>query len=384
MPYITIPVKPKYYQYNFEDILYGVSERKFRVMETNRDTKDTKTTWRKKVPDQLTEAYPVYRTFVKPLQEFCKKYSDLFSSDTKHLYRHFTIPKRSGKPRPIDAPIDSFMEVLRELKDIFEKNLFASYHTAAFAYVRGRCSKTAVMRHQANKSKWRLSLDFHNFFGSTTMDFLLKQLGYIYPFSEILQVPQWRDYLIKPLSLCFLNGGLPQGTPTSPMLTNIMMIPIDHAISRYAREHKPHLVYTRYADDIALSSDRRFDEKSVTNDIKDILSKAEAPFSLNDEKTRYGSSAGRNWMLGLMLNKDNEITVGHKKKKMFSHMLLGFLTSYKDGSPWSVEDTRELAGIYSYYKSVQDKVFSDMVEKYSTKFGVDFNLAVKKILRGEV
>ena len=69
MPYITIPVKPKYYQYNFEDILYGVSERKFRAMETNRDTKDTKTTWRKKVPDQLTEAYPVYRTLVKPLQE---------------------------------------------------------------------------------------------------------------------------------------------------------------------------------------------------------------------------------------------------------------------------------------------------------------------------
>ena len=94
------------------------------------------------------------------------------------------------------------------------------------------------------------------------------------------------------------NGRLPQGSPISPLITNIMMIPIDLEIAKWCREQKPHLVYTRYADDILISSEFNFKWHEVQLKLIEILKKFETPFSLNAEKTRYGSSAGRNWKSG--------------------------------------------------------------------------------------
>ena len=95
----------------------------------------------------------------------------------------------------------------------------------------------ALKRHQRNNSRWFLKLDFSNFFGSTTHEFVLRQLSSIFPYSEIVKSERGREALSKALSLCFLNGVLPQGTPFSPTITNIMMIPIDHAIAKMCREH---------------------------------------------------------------------------------------------------------------------------------------------------
>ena len=111
------------------------------------------------------------------------------------------------------------------------------------------------------------------------------------------------------------------------------MIPIDHYIAKTAREMTPHLVYTRYADDIILSSDLAFNWREVQDTIVDIVAnKFHAPFSLNTAKTRYGSSAGRNWNLGVMLNSDNQITIGHSKKKVFKAMLFSFMNDEKNGN----------------------------------------------------
>jgi single-stranded DNA-binding protein len=74
------------------------------------------------------------------------------------------------------------------------------------------------------------------------------------------------------------------------------------------------------------------DKDNVTRDI------AYAPFSINPEKTRYGSAAERNWNLGLMLNNDNQITIGHKRKKEFKAMLDNYIRNRKSGSGWERHD----------------------------------------------
>ena len=191
----------------------------------------------------------------------------------------------------------------------------------------------------------------------------------------------YKEALETALSLCFLNGGLPQGTPTSPMLTNMMMIPIDHAIAKMCREYSPHLCYTRYADDMTISSQFSFHWTDVQNKITDIFNKFSAPFTLNAEKTRYGSSAGRNWNLGVMLNKDNEITIGHEKKKVFKAMIFQFMTDDAKGVAWEVEDVQHFLGLAAYYQSVEGEEIDKIINKYSNKFQKDVLATAKALLR---
>jgi uncharacterized protein YfiM (DUF2279 family) len=270
------------------------------------------------------------------------------------------------------------MCALRELKMLFEHHMFALYHTTAFAYVRGRSTIDALKRHQRNKSKWFLKLDFANFFGSTTPGFVLDMLSQIFPFSEIVKRRDGRDELTKALSLCFLNDGLPQGTPISPFITNVMMLAIDHKISNTLRSFdNRRFVYTRYADDLLISCKVAFDKDSVQQFVTQTLSEFNAPFTIKPEKTRYGSAAGRNWNLGLMLNNNNQITIGHKRKKEFKAMLDNYIRGRKSGTGWSRNDIQVLSGLISYYRMVEKDYIDYLLRQYSDKHGADIIRCIK-------
>ena len=103
---------------------------------------------------------------------------------------------------------------------------------------------------------------------------------------------------------------------TFHIITNIMMIAIDHKISNKLHNFdNKRFVYTRYADDLLISCKLDFDKNKIEQFIGDILTEFNAPFSLKKEKTRYGSSSGRNWNLGIMLNKDIKSQSGINAKK---------------------------------------------------------------------
>jgi hypothetical protein len=135
-----------------------------------------------------------------------------------------------------------------------------------------------------------LKIDFSNFFGSTTKDFAMKQLQNIFPMSEIMRWDEGREAVSKALDLAFLHGGLPQGTPISPMLTNIIMIPIDFQLSRMLNTSSPHMVYTRYADDILISSRYDFKYTDIIDKIKNALKSFDAPFIIKPEKRDMGQA----------------------------------------------------------------------------------------------
>ena len=270
------------------------------------------------------------------------------------------------------------MNALRELKTLFETHMFALYHTTAFAYIRGRSTIDAIKRHQRNESKWFLKLDFSNFFGNTTPKFVLDMMSMIFPFSEIVKRPAGKAELEKALSLCFLNNGLPQGTPISPFITNVMMIPVDHKISNTMRNFDDRrFVYTRYADDLLISCKINFNKDSVQQFVIDTLTEFKAPFSIKQEKTRYGSAAGRNWNLGVMLNKDNQITVGHKRKKEFKAMLDNYVRDRKAGNGWDRHDIQVLGGLISYYRMVEKDYINYLLQQYSEKHGADIERCIK-------
>lgn len=381
MPYITIKRFPKARQLTFDDIMNGFDPSMFDV----KDTYDT-TTWLTRDVSFKVLSKMDFRAMYEAIQAFNEKYADLIATeDKKTLYYSFKIPKRTGGLRQIDAPEAPLMAALCELKNILEDQFKFTYHTSAFAYVRGRCTVDAVKRHQKNNSRWILKTDLSKFFPHTTPDFMFKMLYQTFPLSSYITYDYgYREAFEKAMSLCFLNGGLPQGTPTSPMLTNQMMIPIDHAISKMCHEHTPHLCYTRYADDMDISSEYDFRWAEVVGKVSEILQNFDAPFSFNKEKTHYGSTSGRNWMLGVMLNKDGNITVGHENKKTFKAMLFAFGHAAKNGTPWNVEDTQHLQGLMSYYKMVEGALIDQIVQKYSEKFGFNLVDTMKAIIKGEV
>jgi len=317
------------------------------------------------------------------LREFNEKHAALSSADRKSLYNSFKIPKRSGGLQPIDAPKEELMGALRQLRFIFEIKFFALYHTSAFAYIRGRCTIDAIKKHQQMESRWFAKLDFSNFFGTTTQEFVLSQLAMIFPFSEVMKHEEGKTQLTQAISLCFLDGKLPQGTPISPMLTNLMMIPIDHKISNTLRNfNKQQYVYTRYADDMTVSSKYDFEKNDITDFVMQVLREYSSPHKLNPEKTRYGSSAGSNWNLGVMLNKDNQITVGHRRLKQYKAMIHNFCRDHLNGVQWEKSDVQELNGLTSYYKMVEKAYIEHILDAYSTKFNINVRGVIKEKLRG--
>lgn len=311
------------------------------------------------------------------------------------LYYSFFIPKHSGGLRRIDAPSEDLKSIQSLLKAMFETFMSGNtYHTSAFAYMPGRCATDVGRKMQQNKCRWILKTDFSDFFGSITLDFAMQQLAHIYPFCEYIALD--RDAVRNCLKFCFLNGKLPQGTPISPLLTNILMIPLDFQIStalyNYAtdittfdkadEEQNFRLIYTRYADDINIGAHRGFDPKPVLDYIKKIIREENAPFIIKPEKTRYCSNAGQNWILGVMLNQDNQITVGHKRKKQIKAMLSNFAMDYRNGKAWDPSDIHQVLGNISYLDSIEKDYSKQLVGNLNSKFEMDILQTMKNVAYG--
>ena len=393
MPYITTKREAQHKQLSFEELLAGpVPDNAFSGSQSS-------ATWTYHVREPRPEflARFALQGAINALTVFNQRHAELREKPRGELYDSFRIPKKSGGLRQIDAPREELMIALRELKWIFEKQCFALYHTNAYAYIPGRCTLDAVKCHQRNGSNWFCKLDFANFFGKTTPEFVQRMLTDIFPFSEICKREDGRRELEKALDLCFLAGtdphnpqaqGLPQGTPISPLLTNLMMIPIDHALTKRFREYqkldirtqelvRQPMVYTRYADDLLISCRQGFSANEAQRIVGEVLAFFHAPFAIKLEKTRYGSRSGSNWNLGVVLNKDNEITIGHQKKKHFHAMLNNYILDRRNGTAWPLEDVMAFNGLISYYKMVEKAVIEGIITHYNQKYGVNTIAMIK-------
>lgn len=378
MVYITVMQSPIYHQMTLEEFLFQNFQAQT-ILNTN--VSNTRTYAYETVSEHFTSRIDT-DALIRKLVRFNDQTEALRAQERSTLYETFHIPKKSGGLRRIDAPKPELMNALRNLKTIFEEDFHALYHTSAFAYVKNRCTVDAVKRHQKNNSKWFGKLDLHDFFGSTTLDYVIKMFSMVFPFSEIVKFPNGEAELRKALDLAFLNGGLPQGTPLSPLITNVMMIPVDYKLANAFRDFdKQRFIYTRHADDFIISSKVDFDVHRVEKLVVDTLHEFGAPFTINESKTRYGSSAGRNWNLGVMLNKDNEITVGHKKKRQFQSMLYNYITDKRKGISWPREDVQTMQGLHSYYRMVEPETIDVIVKHTNEKMETDVLRLIKDDLR---
>ena len=308
MYYITAMQHRRPKQITIEDILFG-EEDPYNAYENETESSSTATVTKSfpTISDEIRSKVNV-DAIIGWLKRFNESNADLFETNRKDLYTSWMIPKATGGFRQIDAPCPKLQNQLQRLAIFLKEDCGVLYHTSAFAYINGRSIVDNVQKHVG--SNWFLKTDFSGFFPSTTLDFTMKMMKIIFPLSEVCRTETGFNELKKALSLGFLNGGLPQGTCLSPVLTNMIMIPIDHKL--FNTLTKRAIVYTRYADDIHISAREMFPYQKVVAFIEETLKEFEASYVIKPEKTHYGNLNGKNWMLGLMLTRDHKITVVYK------------------------------------------------------------------------
>jgi len=290
-------------------------------------------------------------------------------------YDTFKIPKATGGFREINAPRYILKIYMREVKGALE-HLGVLPHDSAYAYIKNRDCKKAVQRHQEHNANWFLKIDISKFFNNCKPDFIKRQLKQIYPFT-LLPNEVYNEFVDALCRLACLNDELPQGTPLSPLITNWIMIPIDYQINKllYSLD-EGFYTYTRYADDMLISSIKKFDANEIVNLIKALLLEQQTPFTIKDEKTRFGSKAGRNWNLGIMYNKDNKLTIGYRRKRRIKTMLFQFYMGQRD-----YEYVLELNGELAYLKNIEPDYYTGLINSMTNKYQYDFIQNIKIILK---
>lgn len=297
-----------------------------------------------------------YKTILYTIALHMRPYAN---ADLKTLYTTFKIPKASGGYRTINAPIEHFKNTLKTITH-YLKQLNILEHDAAYAYVTERNPLNAMQQHQNNQSKYFLKIDFKDFFGTCKKDFVYQQLTQLFPITHLINSEECATIVNNLTEIACLNGALPQGSPLSPYLTNLIMVPIDYAIVNSLPNT---FIYTRYADDMLISCKEPFDPEWVLKRINHIISNT--PLKINKDKTRYGSNAGRNWNLGLMYNKECNITIGYKQKQTFKAILHSLIKGTPEQTP------AQIKGLISYYRSIEPDYINYIIHKYETKYNTN-------------
>lgn len=255
-------------------------------------------------------------------------------------YRAFHIRKRStyrGRKqyRLICVPEPA---LLRAQTWITQRILaFGTPHAASVAYSKGSSVLRAAEGHCG--CRWLIKVDLRSFFESISeisvyrvfrglgyqalLSFELARLCTRTVESRARSSERWRAnadrYNIEAYRSTYL-GHLPQGAPTSPMLSNLAVRELDHSIQEIAANFG--LRYSRYADDIILSTQRDEFDRDRAKRVVHLVYGAIARFGLtpNRTKTSIRGPGARKLVLGLLVDGDVPRLPREFKSKMRMHL----------------------------------------------------------------
>ncbi|MDE7359279.1 MAG: reverse transcriptase family protein, partial [Lachnospiraceae bacterium] len=233
----------------------------------------------------------------------------LYAVRPDNMYTQFVIKKKNGDDRYINAPDEKLRNIQRKLANIL--NCVYKVKPAAHGFAVDKNIITNAKNHV--RRKYVFNMDLENFFDQIhfgRVRGMLMNPPYSIGSEAALVIAQIACY----------KGKLPQGAPSSPILTNMICAPLDTQFTRLAREYN--LCYSRYADDITFSSNKNvFPQEIVYTDLKgvhlgkeiqDILTKNS--FSANQRKTRIFDSHRRQEVTGLVVNRIVNIRRSYVKK----------------------------------------------------------------------
>ena len=245
----------------------------------------------------------------------------------KYVYP-FVIKEKNGKERSIITynKFGNYGPSLRvaheKITDAFRNNFYIR-NSHSFAYHENVRCLDALTSHL--KSSLFIKLDIHHFFESITEEAFFNEYG-----------EYFNEYWTNAIKGLFYKGSLSIGFVSSPIISDFYMKKFDNAIEKYLKDY-PELHYSRYSDDILLSSE--LDDENTLNQLFDFVKKQLKLYRLeiNDKKTRkikldYETHNSISY-LGLNISKsdsvNNKVTIS-KRYILFLLFLIAKQKGYKD------------------------------------------------------
>lgn len=206
------------------------------------------------------------------------------------------VPKSDGCKRKLSIPDLILKQVQKSISD----NILIQYPVSRYAkaYKPGSSVQKNARPHVGKKKILKLDIEgfFDHILYSHVKDIVFYKEKYSEPIRILLTV------------LCYYHDSLPQGAPTSPAITNIIMYDFDETVGAFCNAEN--IAYTRYCDDMTFSGD--FNEKEIIGFVKNELSKL--GLFLKNRKTVVVPSAKRQTVTGIVVYEKINLTRDYKRK----------------------------------------------------------------------
>lgn len=315
-----------------------------------------------------------------------------------HRYRQFHIKKKSGGTRVITAPRNrSFMMMLQAVNLILKAIYIPSDYAMGFTEGRSVVSNATIHKDQ----KYVFNIDLKDFFPSVEQFRVWKRLQ-LKPFNFPKQIAniiaglcsmrQVRDAIDETKEHendKKFKYVLPQGSPVSPIITNMICDTMDRRLAGLARRFG--LRYSRYADDITFSSMHYV--YAPNGEFRTELCRliTEQGFTINEDKTRLQKLGARQEVTGIIVSKKLNVTQKYVRdirnilyiwdRYGYSAAMAKFLPKYKTTKGHVKKGNPDLQNVIDgkllYLKMVkgnEDSVYTKLYNKFQSLVRRDTSL----------
>ena len=248
----------------------------------------------------------------------------LYIKGIDNCYTTFDIPKKSGGIRTIHAPNNELKPILRILASElskFQQQIWKD-HNISQNISHGFTQKKSIITNAKIhiRKKYVLNVDLKDFFDC----FHFGRVAGYFEKNSYFSLPH--DIAIILAQLTCYKGNLPQGAPTSPIISNLICQILDYKVLSLAKKYK--LDYTRYADDLTFSTN----DKSFVSKKDDFLSELtiiteKGGFEINTNKTRLIFKDSRQSVTGLVVNQKANV-----ERSFYKSTKAMALSLYKNGN----------------------------------------------------
>lgn len=302
------------------------------------------------------------------LDQFCRYFNipldSLLLALANPHYHSFQIPKKGGETRTIHAPDQTLKKIQRSIAKKFNKKYLKVLPPAVMGFVKVKDwhKKRDILRNAKvhAKNKYLINLDITRFFPTITTDIM---------YSAVCQFIDSAKISKEILNTILMRDNrLPQGSPCSPVISNMVFHNSDIKITELC--HKHNVKYTRYVDDMSFSAKQKIDNKVIKKIVSIVRKNG---FTINTEKTKRYKKNDVKIITGIAI-KNNKIMIApqmldeitdnisyyHDYKSDYTHSLI----SQSQYTAQLKRMKRSILGQLQFVKRIDLKAYKTLKSKF--------------------